>query len=95
MIGMTFGSFLTLFIISLVVSVVMHYLVRYRVAAGFDGFLGKLAIGWLGGWIGSPIFGYWPETVNVGPVYIIPALLGSLATVFGITFLIKLKGAKS
>jgi uncharacterized membrane protein YeaQ/YmgE (transglycosylase-associated protein family) len=94
MIGMTFVSFVTLLVISVVVSVVLHYLVKYRVVAGFDGFLGKLAIGWLGGWLGSPVFGYWPETVKLGTIYVIPAVLGSLAAVFGIVFLLKLKGAK-
>ena len=94
MIGMTFVSFVTLLVISVVVSVVLHYLVKYRVVGGFDGFLGKLTIGWLGGWLGSPVFGYWPETVKLGTIYVIPAVLGSLAAVFGIVFLLKLKGAK-
>lgn len=31
---------------------------KYRVVGGVDGFLGKLTIGWLGGWVGSPVFGH-------------------------------------
>jgi len=89
MIGMDFVSFLTLLVISLVVSVVLHYLVRYRVVDGVEGLFGKLIIGWLGAWLGSPVFGYWGETVKLGSVYIIPALLGSLAAVFGVALLLK------
>ena len=92
MIGMNFVSFLTLFVISAVVSAVLHYLVKYRVAGGLDAFLGQVILGWLGGWLGSPVFGYWPETVKLGTIYIVPAVLGSLAAVFGIVFLLKLKG---
>jgi uncharacterized membrane protein YeaQ/YmgE (transglycosylase-associated protein family) len=89
MIGMNFASFLTLLVISLVVSVVLHYLVKYRVVPGVEGLFGKLIIGWLGGWVGSPVFGYWWTTAKVENVYIVPALLGSLATVFGVAFLLR------
>ncbi len=89
MIGMDFISFLTLLVISLVVAVVLHYVLRYRAVEGLEGFFGKLAIGWIGGWLGSPVFGYWWETVKIGNVYIVPALLGSLAAVFGAVLLLK------
>lgn len=89
MIGMNFASFLTLLVISLVVSVVLHYLVKYRVVPGVEGLFGKLIVGWLGGWVGSPVLGHWWTNVKVENVYIVPALLGSLAAVFGVSFLLK------
>ncbi len=90
MIGMNFVSFLTLLVISVVVSFVLHYLVKYRVAQGVEGFLGKVILGWLGAWLGSPVLGYWPATVKLDSIYIVPALLGSLAGVFGIVLVLKL-----
>jgi uncharacterized membrane protein YeaQ/YmgE (transglycosylase-associated protein family) len=89
MIGMDFTSFLTLLVISLVVAVVLHYGLRYRAVEGLEGFLGKLTIGWIGGWLGSPVFGHWWEAAKVGTVYVVPALLGSLAAVFGAILLLK------
>ena len=49
MIGMNFPEFVALLILSLIASVVVHYLFRYRHLEGFDGFLSK----WVAGWIGA------------------------------------------
>jgi uncharacterized membrane protein YeaQ/YmgE (transglycosylase-associated protein family) len=84
MIGMSFISFMELLGISAVVALVLHYLLKYRNIAGFDGFLGKVIIGSLGAWLGSPVFGHWPANWSVADVYPIPALLGSLSSVFGV-----------
>ena len=94
MIGMNFVSFLTLLVISVVVSFVLHYLVKYRLAQGVEGFLGKVTLGWLGGWLGSPVFGYWPASVKLGSIYIVPALLGSVVAVFGVVLLLKVTECK-
>ena len=48
MIGMSFTSFMGLLCISVAVALVLHYLVRYRVVEGFDGFLGKVIVSWIG-----------------------------------------------
>lgn len=80
MIGMSFLSFLVLLVIGVVVAAVLHFLVRYRFLNGTDSFLGKIAVGWLGGWIGSPILGYW--AFKVGNVYVIPAIIGAVAAIF-------------
>ncbi len=82
-------SFVTLLVLSAIVSFVLHYLAKYRVNEGFDGFLGKVLVGWIGGWLGSPVLGYWPENVTLGAVYLVPALLGSGAAVFGLVLSLK------
>lgn len=89
MIAMNFVTFATLFVISAIVACVMHYVVQYRLRAGVEGFLAKLIVGWLGGWLGSPVFGYWPVTWNLESVYVVPALLGSLTAVFGAVFVLR------
>ena len=77
MIGMGFSSFLTLLIISIVVSVILS-LLKVRVTGGF---IVMLIVGWFGAWLGSPVFGYWWEVLSVEYVYIVPAVLGSLVAI--------------
>jgi uncharacterized membrane protein YeaQ/YmgE (transglycosylase-associated protein family) len=79
MIGLSFGSFLILLVISIVVSAVLHYVCKYYVRPGFNSFISKVIFGWIGAWLGSPVFGYWFYGVQYQEVYIIPAILGSLA----------------
>ena len=45
MIGMNFTPFLTLLVVGVIASFVLHSLVRYRVLFGVDGFLSK----WIAG----------------------------------------------
>ncbi|NCO67846.1 MAG: hypothetical protein COY75_09385 [Nitrospirae bacterium CG_4_10_14_0_8_um_filter_41_23] len=79
MIGMDFISFLILLIIAAVVAAVLHYGLKYYVIPGLGSYLSKVVIGWIGAWLGSPVFGNWFKGVCYGEVYIIPAVLGSLA----------------
>ncbi len=79
MIGISFISFIILLVISIVVSAVLHYLFKYYVRPGINSFISKVIFGWIGAWLGSPVFGYWFEGINYEGVYIIPAILGSLA----------------
>jgi len=79
MIGMDFISFLILLVISVVVSALLHYVFKYYVRPGFVSFISKVIFGWIGAWLGSPIFGCWFSGVQYKDVYIIPAILGSLA----------------
>jgi uncharacterized membrane protein YeaQ/YmgE (transglycosylase-associated protein family) len=84
MIGMDFISFLILLIISVVVSAVLHYGLKYYVTPGFESFCVKVVLGWVGAWVGSPVFGYWPHqfpALHSENVWFIPAILGSLAAV--------------
>jgi len=85
MIGMNFWAFLVLLVAGVIAAVVIHYLLRYRLLTGFDGFLGKCIAGWVGAWIGSPVLGHWFERVKLVGVYLIPALLGAFAVAFAIT----------
>jgi uncharacterized membrane protein YeaQ/YmgE (transglycosylase-associated protein family) len=82
MIGMHFAGFLTLLILSLIAGVVVHYAIRYRVLGGFDGFLAKWVSAWVGAWLGSPVLGHWFARVNIGSLYIIPALIGAFVGAF-------------
>ncbi len=45
LIGMSFLSFLILLILSAIAAAVLHWVFRYRLCSGIDGFLGQ--------WIGS------------------------------------------
>ncbi len=79
MIGMDFLSFLILLIISVVVSAILHYGLKYYVRPTFDSFITKVIFGWLGAWLGSPVLGHWFSGLAYENVYIIPAILGCLA----------------
>lgn len=89
MMGMNFVAFAVLFVVSVIVAFVMHYVVQYRLRPGVEGFLAKVVVGWLGGWLGSPVFGYWPATWRLESVYVMPALLGSVVAVFGAVFVLR------
>ena len=80
MIGMSLISFLILLAIAVVVAVVFHYILRYRYLEGVDSLLAKIAVAWLGGWLGSPVLGYW--LFKIDSVYLIPAIVGAVAAVF-------------
>jgi uncharacterized membrane protein YeaQ/YmgE (transglycosylase-associated protein family) len=89
MIGMGFGAFLTLFVISFVAAGVIHYGFRYRFLSGIDGFLAKWIVGWVGAWIASPVVGYWFHGLTISGQYIIPAFLGAFSTPFMATVICK------
>ena len=87
MIGMSFGSFLSLLILGIIASIVLHLIVRYKMLSGFDGFMNKWIAGWIGAWLGSPVLGHWgPTTAHV---YIIPALIGAFIGAFVVTSMPK------
>lgn len=79
MLGMSLLSFLILTFIGAVVAAAYHYVIRYRFLEGNEALVGKLIIGWLGAWLGSPVLGHWLWKVE--NVYIVPAVLGSIATI--------------
>ncbi len=81
MIGMDFLSFLILLVISIVVSAILHFGFKLYIRTGPDSFISKVVIGWIGAWLGSPVFGHWFEGVAYENVYIIPAILGSIALI--------------
>jgi len=79
MIGMNFFSFLILLGISIVVSAVLHYGLKFYIRPGIVSFISKVIFGWIGAWLGSPVFGNWFGGLVYQNIYIIPAILGSLA----------------
>ena len=79
MIGINFVSFLILLVISIVVSAVLHYGLKIYIRSGYVSFISKVIFGWIGAWLGSPVFGYWFGGLIYEKIYIIPAVLGSLA----------------
>ncbi|MFB0517832.1 MAG: GlsB/YeaQ/YmgE family stress response membrane protein [Acidobacteriota bacterium] len=75
MIEMCFICFLILLIIGIVVTFIMFYLFKVRPVVGIRGFLTGIFVAWLGGWLGSPVFGNW--WLHYGIVYYVPAILGA------------------
>jgi uncharacterized membrane protein YeaQ/YmgE (transglycosylase-associated protein family) len=75
MLAMSFGSFLVLLVVGAVVALVYHYAFRYRFLEGWDSLVGKVAIGWLGAWLGSPVLGHWLWPIE--QIYVVPAILGA------------------
>ncbi|HKS96311.1 MAG TPA: hypothetical protein VJV74_09285 [Terriglobia bacterium] len=82
MIAMHFISFLVLLILSLIAALIVHYAIGYRFMTGFDGFLWKWIVGWVGAWLGTPVLGNWFDGVKISTVYIIPALIGAFIGAF-------------
>lgn len=81
MTGMDFVSFLILLVVSLLVSGVLHYGLKYYATPGIASFFSKVVVGWVGAWLGSPVFGHWWEGVAYGEVYLVPAILGASAVI--------------
>lgn len=81
MIGMDFVSFLILLIISIVISAILHFGLKYYIVPGISSFLSKVVLGWIGAWLGSPVLGHWFAGVCYEQVFIIPAILGSIALI--------------
>lgn len=76
---MSFISFLILLVISVVVSAILHFGLKYYVRPGLNSFISKVIFGWIGAWLGTPVFGSWFTGFNYEGVYYIPAILGSFA----------------
>jgi uncharacterized membrane protein YeaQ/YmgE (transglycosylase-associated protein family) len=79
MLGMNFASFVVLLVIGAALALVYQYIFRYRLLDGIDSLVGKIALGWIGAWLGSPVLGHWFWKIE--GVYIIPAILGSAAAI--------------
>lgn len=79
MLGMSFTAFLMLLVIGAVMALVYQYVLRYRFLDGVDSLFGKIAMGWLGGWLGSPVLGHW--LWDIQGIYVIPAILGAATAI--------------
>jgi len=74
---MNFAGFFTLLIISVIVSAILHFILKLYIRPGMSSFISKVIIGYIGAWQGSNVFGGWLFEMN--QIYIIPAALGCLA----------------
>lgn len=91
---MSFISFLILLVISVLVSAILHFGLKYYVKPGTNSFIAKVIFGWIGAWYGTPVFGTWFEGFNYEGVYYIPAILGSFALLIMMVDLVKsIKGS--
>lgn len=79
LLGMSFLSFLVVIVIGAVAAIAYHDVFQYRFLEGSDARFGKLIVGWLGAWLGSPVFGHWFWKVE--NVYVVPAILGAVAAI--------------
>jgi hypothetical protein len=66
LIGMSFLSFLVVLILSAIVAAVLHWVFRYRLFSGIDGFLGQWMVAWLGAWLGPAVLGHWFDSLYCG-----------------------------
>jgi uncharacterized membrane protein YeaQ/YmgE (transglycosylase-associated protein family) len=79
LIGMDFLPFLWLAIVAVVVSLLMYYLLRVKMVGGPAA---NILVGWVGAWLGSPVFGHWFKALSADGVYFIPAILGCASLVY-------------
>lgn len=79
MINMGFLSFLILLIIGIIVSLVMFFGLKGKGKIP-GGYQASLICGYLGAWVGTPVFGKW-DFLTFYNVSIIPAILGAIAAI--------------
>ena len=94
MLGMSLFSFLILTFIGAAVAVAYHLVIQYRFLDSNDALVGKLIIGWMGAWLGSPVLGHWLwKTENVF-IAILGAIIAIQMTVLTGKALAKLAGMR-
>ena len=91
MIGMSFLACVVLIIISIVISAILFYVLKKRIGRGIQGFIAEIFVGWVGAWLGW-IWGHW--WFKFWDVYIVPAIIGSVATIWIVAALYPPKEAK-
>ena len=91
MIGMSFLACVVLIIISIVISAILFYVLKKRIGRGIQGFIAEIFVGWIGAWLGW-IWGHW--WFKFWDVYIVPAIIGSVATIWIVAALYPPKEAK-
>lgn len=79
MLTLSFMGFLVLLMISLVISSFLHFGLKYYVEPGLWSFLSMVILGYMGGMLGPLVFGNWFAGFMYGGIYILPAMLGTLA----------------
>ena len=77
-IGMDFLPFVYITVIAIVFSLIMRYVIKSKLIAGYPT---ELILAWLGAWLGSPVFGHW-WNIQHKNVYFISAIIGVFAALF-------------
>ena len=90
-------SFVILLVISVVVSGILHYGLKYTsgVLPTYWAFVNKVIVGYFGAWWGTTWYGQWWENLNYGDIYYIPAVLGAFSLVVFAVAVFKLFGSGS
>jgi len=91
MVGMNFLACIVLIVISIVISAILFYALKIRMGEGIKGFIAEIFVGWVGAWLGW-IWGHW--WFKFWDVYIVPAIIGSVATIWIVATLYPPKEAK-
>jgi len=92
MVGMSFLACIVLIVISIVISAILFYALKIiRIGEGIKGFIAEIFVGWIGAWLGW-IWGHW--WFKFWDVYIVPAIIGSVATIWIVAALYPPKEAK-
>lgn len=91
MLGMSFLACIVLFVISIVVSAILFYLVKIKIGTGIQGFIAEIFVGWIGAWLGW-IWCHWWFTL--WDVYVVPAIIGSVAVIWIVATLYPSKEAE-
>jgi uncharacterized membrane protein YeaQ/YmgE (transglycosylase-associated protein family) len=60
------------------------------VSPGPWSFASKVIVGWIGAWIGTPVFGSWFPGMNYQGIYYIPAVIGAFAALVVAVDLVKM-----
>jgi uncharacterized membrane protein YeaQ/YmgE (transglycosylase-associated protein family) len=79
MLGMDFLACIVLFVIAIVVSAILFYALGIRIGEGIKGFIAEIFVGWIGAWLGW-IWCHWWFTL--WDVYVVPAIIGSVAVIW-------------
>ena len=90
-----FFEFLVLLVVSVVVSGILHYGLKHYVRPGTWSFLSKIVVGWIGAWLGTPVLGNWFPGVAYGDIFIVPAIVGSVALLVLAIDVAQMLGANS
>src|SRR5262249_33750837 len=90
MIGMTFASFLALLVIGAVCALFLDGILRPRLLGKGQDYLCQLIVGWLGAWIGSAVVGHWGGVIPTTNVYLLPAIVSSLAAIYALIELVRI-----
>src|SRR5262249_45005692 len=87
---MSFASFVTLFVIGAVCALCVYGMTKMEMLRAPEGYLLDLIAGWIGAWIGTPVVGHWSWMVTETNVYLVPAVVGSLAAIYTLAAFVRM-----